>query len=162
MKLFLILFSICSLIQVSWANDLGKESIGIMEVDVYYATNSDPKKAGINTQVVNPQVVGKLSKLRDKAYNHYVKLGSDRQPVFRSYENWLAPLKPSEELLISFEPREAASGGKLKLDLELWQSKKKIMKAGPTLQKGKPLYIFGPKWRDGRLILSIQLVELLQ
>jgi len=36
------------------------------------------------------------------------------------------------------------------------------MKAGPTLEKGKPLYIFGPKWRGGRLLLAIELVELLQ
>ncbi|MFC5049156.1 hypothetical protein ACFPK9_00790 [Rubritalea spongiae] len=162
MKFFLILFSVFGLLQFCWANDLGKESIGRMEVHVYYATNGDPGLAGSKAKKVEAEVVEQLSSLRDKKYTSYLLLGSDRQPVFRSYENWLAPLKPSEELLISFEPRGAAQGEMLKLDLELWQSKKKIMKAGPTLQKGKPLYIFGPKWRDGRLILSIQLVELIQ
>lgn len=129
---------------------------------MFYATNGDLTKAGDKAQKVSPQLALQLVSLRGGKYKSYVKLGSDRQPIFRSYENWLAPLKPSEEILVSFEPRGAASDGRLMLDLELWQSKRKVMKAGPTLQKGKPLYIFGPKWRDGQLILSIQLVELIQ
>lgn len=157
----LVFIITCLLAQIVIANDLGKESIGRMEVQVYFATNGDPSTAGSKAEKVNPQLAKKLASLRSEVHTHYLLIGSDRQPVFRSYENWLAPLKPSEELLVSFEPRGAARDGKLMLDLELWQSKKKIMKAGPTLSKGKPLYIFGPKWRDGRLILSIQLVELI-
>ena len=144
------------------AADLGKEVIGRMQVQVYFATNGEPSIAGKGLKKPSPAVEKKLKSLRQTSFKHYRILGVDRQPVFRSYENWLTPLKPSEELLLSFEPRGEAQSGKMMLDLELWQSRKKIMKAGPTLEKGKPLYIFGPKWRGGRLLLAIELVELLQ
>jgi hypothetical protein len=144
------------------AADLGKEVIGRMQVQVYFATNGEASVAGQALKKPDPEIEKKLKNLRETSYKHYRVLGMDRQPVFRSYENWLTPLKPSEELLLSFEPRGNAQSGKMMLDLELWQSRKKIMKAGPTLEKGKPLYIFGPKWRGGRLLLAIELVELLQ
>jgi hypothetical protein len=160
LRLFCALTILCA--SVCSAADLGKEVIGRMQVQVYFATNGDPDIAGKGLKNPKPEVEKKLKGLRKTSYKHYRVLGMDRQPVFRSYENWLTPLKPSEELLLSFEPRGNAQAGKMMLDLELWQSRKKIMKAGPTLEKGKPLYIFGPKWRGGRLLLAIELVELLQ
>lgn len=162
--MFLRLFSIIVFLSISVlsAADLGKEVIGRMRVQVYFATNGDADAAGKGLKAPQVETEKKLKSLRKDAYAHYRVLGMDRQPIFRSYENWLTPLKPSEELLISFEPRGEARNGKMMLDLELWQSRKKIMKAGPTLEKGKPLYIFGPKWRGGRLLLAIELVELLQ
>ncbi|MEO1856648.1 MAG: hypothetical protein ABGY95_04690 [Rubritalea sp.] len=144
------------------AADLGKEVIGRMQVQVIFATNGEPSIAAKGLKKPSTEVEKKLKTLRKTSFKHYRVLGMDRQPVFRSYENWLTPLKPSEELLLSFEPRGKAQSSKMMLDLELWQSRKKIMKAGPTLEKGKPLYIFGPKWRGGRLLLAIELVELLQ
>lgn len=158
------IFTLIALLSIAVASaaDLGKEVIGRMRVKVYYATNNDPNAAGENLAKPQAEAVKKLKTLRQDAYAHYRVLGIDRQPIFRSYENWLTPLKPSEELLISFEPRGEAKAGNIMLDLELWQSRKKIMKAGPTLIKGKPLYIFGPKWRGGRLLLAIEVVELIE
>ncbi|MFT5882539.1 MAG: hypothetical protein ACI9FG_001043 [Crocinitomicaceae bacterium] len=160
LRLFCALTILCT--SVISAADLGKEVIGRMQVQVYFATDGDPGVAGKGLKNPKPEIEKKLKGLRKTSYKHYRVLGMDRQPVFRSYENWLTPLKPSEELLLSFEPRGKGQAGKMMLDLELWQSRKKIMKAGPTLEKGKPLYIFGPKWRGGRLLLAIELVELLQ
>lgn len=142
------------------AADLGKEVVGRLEVNIYFATNGGAEIAGPAAQKLSAPLESRLRALKSPQYKHYRLIGNDRQPVFRSYENWLTPLKPSDELLLSFEPRGEAKKGRLMLDLEFWQSKKKIMKAGPTLSKGKPLYIFGPKWRGGRLIMEIQLVEL--
>ena len=146
---------------VASSADFGKEAIGHMQVQVYFATDGEPSVAGKELKKPSPAIEKKLKALRQTSFKHYRMLGMDRQPVFRSYENWLTPLKPSEELLLSFEPRGKAQSGRLMLDLELWQSRKKIMKAGPTLEKGKPLYIFGPKWRGGRLLLAIELIEIL-
>lgn len=158
-RLLSLLF-LCSFLTAQ-AADLGKEVVGRLEVNVYFATNGDVKMAGASARQLKAPLEARLRALKSPKYAHYRFIGNDRQPVFRSYENWLTPLKPSDELLLSFEPRGEVKNGKLLLDLEFWQSKKKIMKAGPTLRKGKPLYIFGPKWRGGRLIMEIQLVELL-
>ena len=62
---------------------------------------------------------------------------------------------------MSFEPVGKAQGKVIKLDLDLWQLKKKIMKsATTTLQVGKPLYIRGPQWRGGYLIIVVELISL--
>lgn len=144
------------------ANDLGKEVIGRMEVSLFFGVNAAPTDENIAQKVVSDSVATKLRSQGSDTFKHYYQLGTDRQPVFRSYENWLTPLKPSEEVLLSFEPRGDAEGNQLMVDIELWQSRKKIMKAGQTLTKDVPLYIYGPKWRGGRLIFSITLVELVQ
>lgn len=157
-RLFSILF-LLSMLGVQ-ANDLGKEVVGRLEVNIYFATNGDAAIAGASAKKLAAPMEAKLRALKSPRFASYRFIGNDRQPVFRSYENWLTPIKGSDELLLSFEPRGEVKNGKLMLDLEFWQSKKKIMKAGPTLSKGKPLYIFGPKWRGGRLIMEIQLVEL--
>ena len=44
--------------------------------------------------------------------------------------------------------------------LEYWQSKRKLFQTNPTLVKGKPLYLLGPEWRGGRLILQVELLQL--
>jgi len=44
--------------------------------------------------------------------------------------------------------------------LEYWQSKKKVLTMNPTLTLGKPFYLLGPNWREGRVILAIEIVSL--
>jgi hypothetical protein len=43
------------------------------------------------------------------------------------------------------------------LDLELWLSRKKIIKADARLEADRPLYLLGPEWRGGRLIIAVAL-----
>ena len=89
-----------------------------------------------------------------------IQLGADTQPVLRTYENWVSPLKPSEEIMLSFESRGVTDSHGLRLDLELWQHKRKVMKSDPVLYPKRPLYILGPKWRQGRLIIAVELIAL--
>ncbi len=139
--------------------DQGKEVVGKVKATLYVGTNGEGEKFGGKAQVAAAPVVKQLSAIKRMRFKHYWKLGDDTQPVFRSYENWLSPLKPSEDILLSFELNGKVSDGGLRLDLEFWQQKRKVMKSDPVLYKGRPLYILGPQWRGGRLIIAVELVE---
>jgi len=104
-------------------------------------------------------VTDRLRGIQQMKFQHYRKLGTDIQPVFRSYENWLAPLKPSEEILLSFESRGRSGDGGLRLDLEFWQHRRKIMQMNPVLHTDKSLLILGPRWRGCSLIIAIELMN---
>ena len=139
--------------------DKGKEIVGKVKATLYIGTDAEPSTLGGNLSAVEQATVKRLSSIKQMNFKHYRKLGADFQPVFRSYENWLTPLKPSEEILLSFESRGSSAQGGLRLDLELWQHRRKVMKSDPVLHVGKPLLILGPKWRGGTLIIAIELIE---
>ena len=143
--------------------DVGKESVGTLKVSLIFGTNGDASKKIVGENATEPTAVQleALNKLETIKFKHFKVLGEDEQSIFRSYENWAAPLKGSKELLLSFQPRGEAVEDSLQLDLEFWQSHKKIMKSGPILKKGKPLFILGPKWRGGRLLIVVQLESLI-
>lgn len=138
----------------------GKSGVGQLKVSLFFGTNGDPAHAGDRASLVSKVVRDQFSQSNHLKFNHYRLLGEDVQPILRSYENWAAPLKPSEEILLSFQPRGNAGTDSIHLDLELWQSKKKIMKAGHVLYRAKPIFIMGPEWRGGRIIISVVLTEL--
>lgn len=138
-------------------NDPGKASIGRVSVSVYYATDGDPKVAGAKAAAVTQEIEKCLrgeARLRFKSYR---LLGQDVQPLLRSYESWAQPLKPSDEVLVRFEARSAPTPQATGLDLELWLSRKKILKTDARLGGNRPLFILGPEWRGGRLIISVAL-----
>ena len=144
------------------AKDTGKERIGKIRATLYIGTNDEVSKLGEKTEVaatVSTATRKKLQGIEKMNFKHYRKLGVDTQSVYRSYENWLSPLKPSEEILLSFESRGHASDGGLRLDLEFWQQRRKVMKSDPVLYKDHPLLILGPKWRGGTLIIAVELIE---
>lgn len=141
------------------AEDSGKEKVGSLCATLYIGTDEDVVKLGKKVSMLDSATEKRLRSIEKMRFKHYRKLGSDIQPVFRSYENWLAPLKPSEEILLSYESRGRSNDGGMRLDLELWQHKRKVMKTDPVLQKGSPLFILGPKWRGGTLIIAVELVE---
>jgi hypothetical protein len=43
------------------------------------------------------------------------------------------------------------------LDLEFWLSRKKVLKTDLVLEGDRPLYVLGPIWRSGRLIIAVSL-----
>ncbi len=137
--------------------DPGKVSVGRIAVAVYYATNGDPAVAGKQASPVDAAIVERLRKEERLRFEHYRALGNDVQPLFQTYENWAQPLKPSDEVLVRFEPRSHPKADSVRLDLELWLSRKKILKTDAQVEKGRPLYVLGPKWRGGNLIISVAL-----
>lgn len=137
--------------------DPGKREIGTLDVSVYYGTNGDPAAAGERSEKISESTKTSLSATEGLRFTHYRAMGSDSKAIFKSYENWSQPLKPSDEILIRFETRLEPSEQEMPLNLDLWLSRKKVLKSDVTLKTGQPLYILGPEWRGGRLIIAIEL-----
>jgi hypothetical protein len=141
------------------SSDRGRELVGKIKATLYLGSNDAPEKLGALLAPVDQSMQKRLRNIKQMHFQHYHKLGSDTQPIFRSYENWLTPLSPSEEILLSFESQGRAAEDGMRLDLELWQHRRKVMKSNPVLHVGRPLLILGPKWRGGTMIIAVELVE---
>lgn len=137
--------------------DPGKDVIGTVTTIVYHATNGDPAAAGARAKAVTAETAQRLAKEQKLKFSNYLELGRDTKPLFRSYENWAQPLPPSDEILLRFEAQSKLSKERMRLDVELWLSRKKILKTGAAMEAGKPLLVLGPEWRGGRLIISVEL-----
>ena len=139
--------------------DPGRGRIGEVEVTVYFATDGDPAAAGKKAQEVSETTKLRLQGEERLRFSHYLAMGADTQPVFRSYENWAQPLKPSDEILVRFDTSSQPHDGAFSVDLELWLARKKILKTDVAFQPGRPLYVLGPEWRGGRLIVAVSLAR---
>lgn len=158
---FLVLISASALLIADlFAQDPGMEPIGSLGVELFYATNDDVKLAGDQTQEVAEDQVKALKAIKELSFSHYRRLGGDRPTILRGYESWATPLKPSKEILVSFQPIKREGPGKIQMVLEYWQSKRKVFSTNPFLTKGKSLYLLGPEWRKGRLILAVKILNL--
>ena len=138
-------------------DDPGRANMGQVCVTVYYATNGDPKVAGAKLATVDKETEKRLRDERRLRFTHYRKLGQDVKPLLRSYENWAVPLKPSDEVMVRFEARSRPTKEATGLDIELWLSRKKVLKTDARLEGKRPLFVLGPDWRGGRLIVSVAL-----
>jgi hypothetical protein len=138
-------------------DDPGRTPIGRVSVTVYYATDGDPKAAGKKTVRVSETTEKRLRSEQRLRFANYRLLGQDVQPLLRSYESWAQPLKPSDEVLVKFEASSRPTPESTPLDLELWLSRKKVLKMDVRLQGDRPLFMLGPEWRGGRLIIGVAL-----
>jgi hypothetical protein len=139
--------------------DSGRTEVGKVGVKVYHATNGDPLSAGPKALPVGEEVAGRLRLDPHLRFKSYRLLGADVQPLLRSYESWAEPLKPSDEVLVRFEAQGRPTKDTAVLDLELWLARKKIVKTDARLEAGKPLFMLGPEWRGGRLIIAVALAS---
>ncbi len=137
--------------------DPGKATIGQLETSVLLGIDSDPAVAGERALEADEEMVRRLRREKQLKFTHYRLLGSDRRGIFRSYENWAQPLEPSDEVLVRFEAQGERAAEGLRLDLELWLSRKKILKTDAVLTGEHPIFILGPAWRGGRLIVVVGL-----
>ncbi len=124
--------------------DAGKTKVGELQVTVYFATDGDPGAAGGRAEEIAESTRERLQKESRLKFSHYRALGADKQTIFRSYENWAQPLKPSDEILVRFDTRSQPGDGSVSLDLELWLARKKILKTDTMLRDGRPLFVLGP------------------
>lgn len=139
--------------------DPGKEALTQIAVTVYHATDGDPTVAGEMARPVDQETERRLRAERQLDFKHYRGLGRDVQPLYRSYENWAQPLKPSDEVLVRFEARSHPEKDRIRLGIELWLSRKQILKTDIRLEGERPLFVLGPEWRGGRLIIAIALAD---
>lgn len=137
--------------------DPGKEVVGQVVVRVFHVTDGDPKAAGDKAKPLAQAAVEKLQKEEHLKFAHYSGLGVDTKPLYRSYENWAQPLGGSDEVMVRFEAQSKPSGSSARLGLELWLSRKKVLKTDAEISAEKPLYVLGPAWRGGRLLISVAL-----
>jgi len=137
--------------------DPGKEVFGQVVVRVFHVTNGDPKLAGDGAKPLAPAAVEKIQKEEHLKYAHYSGIGQDTKPLYRSYENWAQPLGSSDEVLVRFEAQNKPVKGTARLGLELWLSRKKVLKTDAEISAEHPLYVLGPAWRGGRLLISVSL-----
>ena len=158
LRLLLGLLPLCAGVAVA-QDDPGKASMGKVTVTVYYGTNGNPAVAGPRFKGTSQAVEKQLRDVEQLSFKHYRLLGGDTQPLFRSYENWAQPLKPSDEILVRFEARSRPTPDSTRLDLELWISRKKILKTDAVLEGSRPLFVLGPEWRGGRLIIAVSLAS---
>lgn len=139
--------------------DPGKAKIGLVRVSVYFATNGDPKAAGEKAVDVSQETADRLRKEEKLRFKTYRKLGEDTQALLRSYDSWAEPLKPSDEVMVRFEAQGIPTKQTAILDLELWLGRKKIVKTDARLEGNRPLFVLGPEWRGGRLIIAVALAH---
>ncbi len=137
--------------------DPGKAEIGWVCVTVYHATNGDPQAAGGKTVVVPQETADRLRKEERLRFKSYRMLGQDTQALLRSYESWAQPLKPSDEVMVRFEAQGRPTKHTAILDLELWLGREKTVKTDARLEGNRPLFVLGPEWRGGRLIIVVAL-----
>lgn len=139
--------------------DPGRAQIARVNVKVFHGTDGDPKVAGERAKPIPEETSSRFRKEEKLRFKNYRLLGQDTQPLLRSYESWAQPLKPSEEVMVRFEAQGRPSKDHAILDLELWLSRKKTMKADARLEGDKPLIMLGPEWRGGRLIIAVALAR---
>lgn len=143
--------------KASGQTDSGKDVIGMVTVTLYHATNGDPAAAGARAKEVTAEVAARLSSDERLKFSKYLELGRDVKPLFRSDDSWAQPLPPSDEILLCFEAQSKASKESMRVDVELWLSRKKVLKTVVSMEAEKPLLVLGPEWRGGRLIVALEL-----
>ncbi|HBE23436.1 MAG TPA: hypothetical protein DDW21_08380 [Verrucomicrobiales bacterium] len=160
MQRFLYFFlTVFFLVFPVWA-DRGRDVIGHVTVSVIHASNDEEEDNMKQFKMVDEETRARLIKDPRLKFTHYRQLGSDIKPLYRSYENWAQPLPPSDEILLRFEAQARPSKEVTRLDLELWLSRKKILKSGVALSVNTSMFVLGPEWRQGRMILIISLAPL--
>lgn len=152
----LLILLLCFLSLPAWA-DRGRDVLGEVTVTVIHASNTADVEGVKQFKELDATLAERLSKDPRLKFSHYRQLGTDTKPLFRSYENWAQPLPPSDEILLRFEAQARPSKEVTRLDLELWLSRKKILKTGAALSANTPVFVLGPEWRGGHMILIISL-----
>lgn len=89
-------------------------------------------------------------------FSHFELLGQHTQDVFREYESWVVP---SKDLFLKVDSKGKADGGGINLHLQFWQEQQVLVKTDAVLREKSPLFIGGPKWRDGQLIFVLMLTK---
>jgi hypothetical protein len=122
-----------------------------------YATTDAAKLTGSTEKAPESQkdLSGRLSKVFTP-YTHFEIIGQHFQDVFREYESWVVP---SRDLFLKIDSKGPAAGGGMNLHLQVWREQQVLVKTDAVLHPGSPLFIGGPKWRDGQLLFVLDLAK---
>ncbi len=118
-----------------------------------YASNTAPDtKTAAEPTPDFPDLAKRLGKAF--RYTHFQVLGQHTQMVFREYESWVVP---SRDVFLKLDSKGAAKDGGLNLHLQFWQGQQVLVKTDAVLRTESPLFIGGPKWREGQVIFVLLL-----
>jgi|GEM_PF-495703 len=120
-----------------------------------YATTDAAKLTGSAEQM--PANQKDLPARLAKAFTPYTQfeiIGQHLQDVFREYESWVVP---SRDLFLKIDSKGPAADGGMNLHLQVWREQQVLVKTDAVLRPGSPLFIGGPKWRDGQLLFVLEL-----
>jgi hypothetical protein len=117
--------------------------------------------AGTSAGVAKGDLPGDLQDLQARLgkvfpFSRFELLGQHTQDVFREYESWVVP---SKDLFLKVDSKGKAEGGGINLHLQFWQDQQVLVKTDAVLREKSPLFIGGPKWRDGQLIFVLMLTK---
>lgn len=137
--------------------DPGKTEIGKVRTELLFATNGSVEKIGASLKKEELDRLKRSSELG--GFKNFAKLGSVEQAVLAGYKSWAKPIENSKVIMVTFQP-QAIQKNKVLLDVELWQKEKLVLRWENGFQVGKRIYLKGPRWRDGHLIITVELVSL--
>jgi hypothetical protein len=135
----------------------GRDIIGEVTVTLIHACDQEKVEGLAKFKFLDDATKQRLIKDPRLKFAHYRVLGEDRKPLYRSYENWAKPMANTDDIMVRFEAQARPSKELTRLDMELWVSHKKILKTGAALTQDSPMYVLGPEWRQGRMIVIISL-----
>ncbi|MBL9150865.1 MAG: hypothetical protein JNK37_00185 [Verrucomicrobiales bacterium] len=90
------------------------------------------------------------------SHRHFQLVGEKTGSVYKEYECWIVPTKQLFLKLDSLGPDASKDG--VHLHLQLWQEEHVILKSDAILRR-EPVFISGPAWGDGRLIMVLKLAN---
>ncbi len=153
-----------ALLEVVGAQDPGKEVIGQVRTEVLFGTNGPVTSLGVGVDSVSAAEKTRLRKVSKlKPYRNFVRLGSVKQHILKGYKSWAQPIRNAQALMLTFQPQASIKESrKLRLDVEYWQKSKMALRWDRVFEVGKRVYLVGPKWRDGNLIITVELVNLVK
>ena len=116
-----------------------------------FASNGEAK-----TKTEDPEEFPDLAKRLGKVFpfKNFEIIGQHNQVVFREYESWVVP---SRDVFLKLDSKGRTEAGGLNLHLQFWQGQQVVVKTDVVLKSDSPLFIGGPKWRDGQLIFLLEL-----
>jgi hypothetical protein len=155
-RIILISISVLTGTLVPAHAERGRDVIGEVTVTLIHASDEKVQSLAKFKQL-DEATHNRLLKEPRLKFENYRILGVDTKPLFRSFENWAKPVHCTDDLLVRFETEARPSKDLTRLNVELWLSRKKILKTGVALTAHTPMYVLGPEWRQGRMIIVISL-----
>ena len=121
---------------------------------VYAAKDAASKREGFED--ADAEMTQALQKVF-KDYKHFQVLGTRAEALFKTTHSWVAP---SKQLCIKFDFTGLTEDGiGVKLDLQLWNQGKAIVKTAAILKPDSPVFMEGPEWGNGRLLYVLKLQD---
>lgn len=88
-------------------------------------------------------------------YNSFYVLGTDQENIYMGNEEWFVP---SEEFFVKITILEQLKAH-YRLQVDLFQRKKLLVSSEVELAMDAPVYIRGPQWGKGQLVMVVSVIN---